>query len=550
MLNALSAARNEVFAGGRPFQLISSLRGLIKMANEISLNSFDANLVATMEETDARPSADTAFRVALLGDWSGRSNRGLMTSGAELARWRPLAVDRDNLDEVMARLGVKLRLLIGGPGQSLTLDFSNLEDFHPDRIFERAELFQALRDTRERLSNSKTFAQAAEEVRQWVDRPTPEPKLQKQGSESSSTLVSGGSLLDQVLQMSDAGPATQTPADTISPDLRSLVQEAVRPYLMPDESEQDSLISAVDNAIGGQMRAILNDPHFQALEAAWRALDFLVSRLETGTQLKLYLLDISFEEMRAALMADTEIQTTGIYKLLVESTVETFGGDPWALLVGNYVFDFNAKDAELLMRLSTVAKAAVAPFVAAGTSRVVGCESLLTQEDPRDWKLASDADSELAWKELRRLPTARYLGLALPRFLLRLPYGKETETTEEFSFEEMPESPEDRHESYLWANPAFAVAYLLAQAYLESGWDLRPGEAQEIDGLPIYVYKVDDETRIKPCAEVLMTMIGAEKIIEHGPMPLITIKDTGTIRLGMFQSLARPATPLMGRWSD
>jgi type VI secretion system protein ImpC len=272
--------------------------------------------------------------------------------------------------------------------------------------------------------------------------------------------------------------------------------------------------------------------------------------LETGTQLKLYLLDISFDELQAGLLSDGVIQATGIYKLLVENSVETFGGEPWAVLAGNYVFDFSAKDAELLKRLSIIAKNAIAPFVAAGTSRVVGCQSLLALEDPRDWQLASDAETELAWEELRRLPTARYLGLALPRFLLRLPYGSETDTTEGFSFEEMPESPGEQHECYLWGNPAFVVAYLLAQAYLQSGWDLRPGESQEIDGLPIHVYKVDDETRIKPCAEVPMTLRVAEKIIEHGPMPLITIKDTGTVRLGMFQSLARPATRLRGRWSD
>ena len=282
-------------------------------------------------------------------------------------------------------------------------------------------------------------------------------------------------------------------------------------------------------------------------DLAWRALNFLVSRLETGTQLKLYLVDISFDELSAGLMADGAIESTGIYKLLVENTVETFGGEPWAVLVGNYFFDFNAKDAEVLNRLSIVADNAIAPFVAGATSRVVGCESLW--EDPRDWNLESDVESKMAWDDLRRISTARYLGLALPRFLLRLPYGSETEAAEEFSFEEMPDAPDEQHQSYLWANPAFAVAYLLSEAYLQSGWELRPGECQEIEGLPIHVYKADGETQIKPCAEVTMNVRVAEKIIDRGVMPLITIKDTGTVRLGMFQSLALPATNLSGRWT-
>jgi type VI secretion system protein ImpC len=94
------------------------------------------------------------------------------------------------------------------------------------------------------------------------------------------------------------------------------------------------------------------------------------------------------------------------------------------------------------------------------------------------------------------------------------------------------------------------VSYLLAQAYLQSGWSLRPGEVQQIDELPIHVYEQNGESQIKPCAEVLLTMRAAEKIIERGPMPLITLKDTGSIRVGIFQSLAIPATRLAGRWAN
>ena len=527
------------------------------MSHEISLESFDAQLVATMEETDAQLTSGTTFRVALLGDWSGRSNRGLLASGSELARWRPWLVDRDNLDEVMTRLGVRLRLPLGSAGTSkLALDFNRLEDFHPDRIFERAELFQTLRQTRARLSNPKTFAEAAQEVRRWADLPEPEPRSskpdQEQGAAAGDAKVSERRLLDQVLEMSDERtmPAPRAHPDNLSPDIRSLVQEVVRPYLLPDDSEQESLIAALDRAVGEEMRAIIHHNDFQTLESAWRALDFLVSRLGTGAQLKLYLLDISQDELRADLREDGPVEATGSYKLLVESTVETFGGEPWAMLAGNYFFDFAATDAELLKRLSIIANDATAPFVAAATSHVVGCESLVASPDPDNWQFVSDGETELAWEELRRLPTARYLGLVLPRFLLRLPYGRDTKPTEEFSFEELPENVDSRHDSYQWANPVFAVAYLLAQAFLQSGWDLRPGEIQEIDGLPIHVYEQDGATYIKPCAEVLMTMRAAERIIERGPMPLLTIKETGTVRLGMFQSLALPATRLAGRWRE
>src|SRR5207247_10994265 len=113
---------------------------------------------------------------------------------------------------------------------------------------------------------------------------------------------------------------------------------------------------------------------------------------------------------------------------------------------GHYSFDFAATHAELLKRLSIIANDATAPFVAASTSHVVGCESLVASPDPDNWQFVSDGETELAWEELRRLPTARYLDLVLPRFLLRLPYGRYTKPTEEFSFEELPENGDSRQD--------------------------------------------------------------------------------------------------------
>jgi type VI secretion system protein ImpC len=465
-------------------------------------------------------------------------------------------VDRDNIGEMMARLGVQLRLPLSEESNStLLLDFNKLDDFHPDRIFARAELFQALREIRSRLSNQETFAQAAAEVRRQFDlaepglttsHPEPQP-----ASEMQAPNPSAGPLLDEVLKATVIGAPRyhRLEADNISSDLRSLVQEVVRPHLVSDEPEQESLIAAVDQAIGQQITAVLHHPNFQALEAAWRGLDFLVMNLETGTQLKFYLLDISREELQAALTENDSIEATGDYKLLVEASTETPGGEAWAILAGNYFFDFDAQDAGLLKRLSSIASGARAPFIAGATSRVIGCESLFETPDPDDWRRSSNAEAEQAWSELSSLPAARYLGLALPRFLLRLPYGRDTEPTEEFSFEEMPESGSN-HEQYLWANPMFAVIYLLAQAYLQSGWSLHAGEVQQIEGLPIHVYQQNGESQIKPCAEVLLTMRAAEKIVKRGPMPLLTMKDTGSIRVGIFQSIAVPATPLAGRWAN
>ena len=127
----------------------------------------------------------------------------------------------------------------------------------------------------------------------------------------------------------------------VSPEIAELAKAAVKPYLSPDiEADQDQLIEAVDKRIAGSMKAILHHPDFQAIESAWCALDFLVTRLDTGTDLKLYLLDISFDEFKADLHSHEDFRSTALYKLLVEQTVGTSGGMPWAVLVGNFIFDF------------------------------------------------------------------------------------------------------------------------------------------------------------------------------------------------------------------
>ena len=517
------------------------------MSNTFSFDEFDA--VATMEETrgvaemEAQP-----FRIALMGDWSGRAQR----DAAQAASGHPLLIDRDNFDEVMTRLGVELRLPVTDGGAAhLTLRFKELDDFHPDRIFERVELFDALRQTRARLDDPSSFKAAAEEVRGWAGREDEEEKTVDPSGEQpakaslAEAVHDGGSLLDQMLEETSGQQAAKRTADD---DLQAMLRQVVRPHLVSfDEAEQAQLVSMVDEATSRLMRSILHHKEFQALESAWRAAHFLVSQLETGTDLKLYLLDLRKDELASDLCATVEIEETAAYKLLVEQSVNTPGAEAWAVLAGNYTFEATSADARLLERLAHIAESAGAPFLAAASSGLIGCDSLARSPDPDDWQTEMDQESREAWAALRGLPQASYLGLALPRFLLRLPYGAETEPTENFDFEEMPETPE--HENYLWANPSFACAYLLGQAFTEAGWNLQPGAAREIEGLPLHIYQSDGDSYIKPCAETILTMRAAEKILHEGLMPLVSFQGRDAVRLARFQSLAAHESSLHGRWS-
>jgi type VI secretion system protein ImpC len=507
-------------------------------------------LVSAMEETRVVPEPETPFRILILGDFSGRANRNIFDIG-DLADRSPLLVDRDNLDEVMARLGVEIHLsIVGNDNPPAFIRFAELEDFHPDRIFERVDVFQALRDIRKKLDDPRTFASAAKEVRSWTDT-APESSESPSEQRTSQPDISGlttGSLLDQMLEQAESRPP-ETRALLDSSGWSAFLQRIVKPHLAPAEDPQQAeLVASVDAAVANLMRTILHYPDFQSVEAAWRAVHFLVSRLETDAELKLYLIDISKAELNADLCEAEDLRSTGIYRLLAGQTVGAPGAEPWAVLAGNYTFDQTREDAELLGRMAKIAKAAGAPFISAASTHLLGCESLAETPDPDDWHRKPDTTEDgLAWEELSRIPEASYLGLALPRFLLRLPYGANIDPIEQFDFEEMPLIPD--HNYYLWGNPCFACLYLLAQAFTHHGWNLRPGVIQDIEGLPLHIYKEHGESKVKPCAEGVFTERAAEIILDKGLMPLLCFLNQDIIRLARFQSIADPLTSLAGRWS-
>ncbi|MFZ0933831.1 MAG: type VI secretion system contractile sheath large subunit [Bryobacteraceae bacterium] len=431
------------------------------------------------------PDSDTPFRILILGDFSGRGFRG---ERAPIAGRRPLAVDCDNLDAVLASLSPSVQLPQG------TLRFRALDDFHPDHIYQSTALFQKLAGLR--------------------NQPAPAPVAPRENPQpaASAVLKSGRSLLENMMERADEEPASRV---VEAPDaMAEFIKRAVEPHLAPrQDPRQQEWATRVDAAAGEQMRAILHHPHFQALEAAWRALAMLVDRLQPDADLKLYLFDATLEE----LMADAR------------SLEQCLGGysAPWALVGGNFVFGQTAEDAARLRWLGRLASSLRAPFLGEATP-------------------PSDPSPGPHWQELVRSQEAHWIGLALPRFLLRLPYGKATAPAEQFHFEEMPESV---HADYLWGNPAFFCANVLGLAFRSDGWGMHPARHREIGNLPQHIYRADGESVAKPCAEVLLTDTDAEFILDHGFMPLASMKDRDSILLVRMQSIADPPAPLSGRWA-
>lgn len=484
------------------------------------------------------------MRILVMGDFSGRANRGA-EAAADLADRPIVAVDVDNFDRVMSSLAPCLHLppaTAGGPG--MMLQFRDLGDFHPDQLFRRLELFGALREMRGRLLDPATFAQATRELRGDAGQPgRPAAATGAAASEAGSA-----SMLEQLLGGKPTpSPQAEVQGDTQRADLQGLIKRIVAPYIVADADPlQPVYIASVDAAISEQMRAILHHPAFQAMESAWRGLHRLVANLELGETLQLHLLDVTKNELLADIgPLRQDLQASGLYRLLVEQGGQMLGGQPWSVLVGNYTFGMDPEDVALLASLGTIAAQAGGPLLAAADASVLGCGSFTDSPDPGNWQV-NDLEAERRWQALRSSPLAPWLGLALPRLLLRLPYGKDTDPTEQFEFEEL--AMHRSHEELLWGNPALACALLIGQSFVERGWEMAPGDRLDIGDLPAYSLERDGETQLQAGAEAYLTERAGEAILHRGLMPLLSYKNRNAVRVMRFQSLAQPAQALAGPW--
>ncbi len=271
------------------------------MARSDEFASVTLDVEAGARPVIAEPEEDTPFRILILGDFSGRPDEQ-----RSAARWKPVLVDRDNFDQVMASMNVELHL--GPAGETgPTLRFNELDDFRPESLYARLGIFSELRRMRGRLEDGSSRTEAIEEVRRWAGlaaAPPARPEAPRPAASSEPVNLSSltGSLLDDVLEASQAATPAERPAS--SDPLQRFIQQSLAQHLTPKQNPMvPELIARLDDATGELMRSILHSRRFQSLESAWRALFLLIRRLETGTQLKVYILDITRRQLAAELQA-------------------------------------------------------------------------------------------------------------------------------------------------------------------------------------------------------------------------------------------------------
>ena len=475
----------------------------------------------------ARAAPGPAFRLALLGDFSGRANAGIVETGAALAKRKPLKIDVDNIDDVVSRLAPKVNIALEDTGV-VTVPIGALDDFHPDQLVENLPIFEQLLELRRNLQSRAGFERASKEVLSWAGEEAL-PAVRERGRGAAIATDRKLSDFARLTGRPSASEAAESSAD-------DLIRRLVGPFIVPArDARQDALIARVDEALSAAMRRVLHHPDFQTAEALWRGVEMLVRRIETGARMQIVLYDISAEELAADLAASDALDKSGLYSLLVEQPAMDANQGPLSMLAGLYQFEATPPHADLLGRVAQVAGAAGAPFVAG-----VGPDSFKTPM--HDWHPLI----RQAWTALRELPAAAYLGLATPRFLLRMPYGKRTDPIDPFEFEEF--SRQSGLSGMLWGNPAILVALLTAETWGQDSKAMKLGSVANVGDLPVYVYHDTDGDQIAlPCTERMFNEKQAIQVASCGVMPVVSLRGRPEVRLGSFNALT--GAPLAGRWA-
>jgi type VI secretion system protein ImpC len=309
-----------------------------------------------------------------------------------------------------------------------------------------------------------------------------------------------------------------------------LIHDAVAPHIVKDTSAETRMfVAAVDRAITEQMRSVLHDPGFQALEAAWRGIHWLVSNLELDESLQLHLFDVSREELVADVVgAKGQLSETGLYRALVDRWRNVPGAHGWSAFICLFPFGPSDTDVGLLAALGLIASQAGGP--------------LLASADPRPAE--GDEVALAGWLALRRSEAAPWIALAAPRVLLRMPYGKRSDPVESFAFEELDEGP-PVHEQLLWGDGSLALALLVGRGFTERGWEMEPGDEREIGDLPAYTFTRDGEPVMQACAERFMTETEIQALLDAGLVPIVSRRDRNAVVVVRFQSISQPPAPLV-----
>ena len=370
------------------------------------------------------------------------------------------------------------------------------------------------------------------------------PETQKVATGSAvAEQAAESSLLDQIVEQ---GRFTDASARERGKDL---VKEFVAQVLegsMTLGRDADQMISArvaqIDHLVSIQLNEVMHNAQFQKLESTWRGLKYLMDQSETGTQLKIRILNASKKDLLRDLQRAPEFDQSAMFKKVYEEEYGLFGGEPFGALVGDYEFSKHPEDLELLEKVSQVAAASHAPFLSAASPELLNLPSFTGLDQPRDIGKIFDSTEYAKWKGFRESEDSKYVALTCPRILMRLPYGRDTAPVDGFNYEEAVDGTE--HSKYLWGNAAFALAAKMTQAFATYGWcvAIRGVEGGGlVFGLPSHTFRTDEgDVALKCPTEIAITDRREKELADQGLVSLVHCKGTDKAAFFSIQSCNKP----------
>ncbi|MEI2455166.1 MULTISPECIES: type VI secretion system contractile sheath large subunit [Lysobacter] len=342
-------------------------------------------------------------------------------------------------------------------------------------------------------------------------------------------------------------PKTDQAKQAVESAVRTLAQQALENTVTVSSDTYQTvqaIIAEIDRKLSEQINAILHHPEFQQLESAWRGLHYLVNNTETSETLKIRCMPISKKELSRVLKRYKGIgwDQSAIFKKIYEEEYGQFGGEPFGCLVGDFYFDHSPQDVETLGEMAKIAAAAHCPFIAGASPAVMQMDSWQELANPRDLTKIFQNTEYASWRSLRESEDSRYIGLAMPRFLARLPYGIRTSPVDDFDFEEDTEGAS--HGRYAWINSAYAMATNINRSFKSYGWctSIRGVESGgAVENLPTHTFPTDDGgVDIKCPTEIAISDRREAELAKNGFMPFVYRKNSDFAAFIGAQSLQRP----------
>ena len=342
-------------------------------------------------------------------------------------------------------------------------------------------------------------------------------------------------------------PKSERAKEEVETAVRTLAEQVLsRADVVSDDVSQTikAYIAEIDRKLSQQLNLVMHSAEFQQLESAWRGLHYLVNNTETDTQLKIRVLNVSKKDVGKVLKRykGTAWDQSPVFKKIYEEEYGQLGGEPYGCLVGDYQFDHSPPDVELLRGIAQVSSASHAPFIAAAAPTLMGMESWNELSNPRDLAKIFTTPDYAAWRSLRESDDSRYLALAMPRTLARLPYGAKTDPVEEFDFEEDTAGADSS--KYTWQNAAYAMAVNVNRSFKEYGWCSRIRGVESggaVQNLPTHTFPTDDGGVDMKCpTEIAITDRRSAELDRMGLLPLVHRKNSDMAAFISAQSLNKP----------